>query len=126
VRTPKPELDVAVDRLSHGKGAERARDPSNLRARGLDAIELRLEARRLLGHMRRHEWPADCAVTTGFAEIEPELGQDAAYAPRLRIVILGHRADHRRLALFEAVEGSKQALDRAANTACALGKNAGA
>src|SRR5262245_22758314 len=116
------QIDVAVDRLSHRNGAERTCESSNLRARDLDAVKLRLEAR-IPGGMGGHKRSADCNSLS--AEIEPEFGQHAAYAPRLRIVILRHRADHRRLALLEAVEGRKQALDRAADAARAFGKNAG-
>jgi len=79
------QIHFAVDRLSHGNGAERAREPGNLRARDLDAVKQRLEAR-IPGGMGGHERTADRASLS--AEIEPELGQHAAYAPRLCIVIL--------------------------------------
>src|SRR5262249_53624888 len=50
----------------------------------------------------------------------------AAHAPRLRIVIVGDRVDHRRLALFEAIERGLQARDDAADAAGAFCENAGA
>src|SRR5262249_38667676 len=86
-------------------GAERAREPGNLRARDLDAVKQRLEAR-IPGGMGGHERTADRASLS--AEIEPELRQHAPYAPRLCIVILPPRADPRRLGPLEAIEGSKQ------------------
>jgi len=54
----------------------------------------------------------------------PELDQYAAHAPRLRVVILSERADHRGLALLEAIERSLHALDGAADPGGSIGKKA--
>src|SRR5262249_46537731 len=48
------------------------------------------------------------------------------HAPRLRIVIVSDRVDHRRLALLEAIERGLQAGNDAADAVRAFGENAGA
>src|SRR5262249_50939427 len=123
------QIELAVDRLAHGNGAERAREAGGLRARGLGAMKLALEAHGLLWHLRGNERTGDRAGTGagwGLGDVEAEFDQHAAHAPRLRIVIVRDRVDHCRLALFEAIERSLQAGDDAADAARAFGENAGA
>src|SRR5262249_61500412 len=48
-------IELAVNRLAHGNGAERAREPSDLRTRDLDAMKLPFEAHGVLGHLRGDE-----------------------------------------------------------------------
>src|SRR5262249_12692787 len=100
------QIELAVDRLAHRKARGRAGESINLRACALDALHLSLEAHRILADIDRHEWTADRALTGRFAAIKPELDQYAAHAARLRVVILSERADHRGLALLEAIERS--------------------
>src|SRR5215475_11918846 len=123
------QLELAVDRLAHGNGAQRAGEPRDLRARDLNAMKLALEAHGVLGHLRGDEWTAhrdgDLAGR-GLAGLEAEFDQHAAHAPRLRIVIVRDRVDHCRLALFEAIERGLQAGDDAADAAGAFGENAAA
>src|SRR5215475_14852693 len=92
-------------------------------------MKLALEAHGVLGHLRGDEWTAhrdgDLAGR-GLAGVEAEFDQHAAHAPRLRIVIVSDRVDHRRLALFEAIERGLQAGNDAADAAGAFGENAGA
>src|SRR5215470_126166 len=123
------QIELALDRLAHGNGAQRAREPTDLRARDLDAVKLPLEAHRTLGQLRRDEWTAERAGTVarcGLVDVEAEFDQHAAHAPRLRIVIVRDRVDHRRLALFEAIKRGLQADDDAADAAGAFGEKAGA
>src|SRR5262249_35287470 len=122
-------IELAVDRLAHGNGAERAREPSDLRTRDLNAMKLALEAHGVLGHLRGDERTAHRAGTVagrGLAGLEAEFDQHAAHAPRLRIVIVRDRVDHCRLALFEAIERGLQAGDDAADAAGAFGEKAAA
>src|SRR5262245_47057916 len=123
------QIELAVDRLAHGNGAQRAGEPRDLRARDLDAMKLALEAHGVLGHLRGDEWTAhrdgDLAGR-GLAGVEAEFDQHAAHAPRLRIVIVRDRVDHCRLTLFEAIERGLQAGDDAADAAGAFGENTGA
>src|SRR5262249_12680359 len=123
------QIELAVDRLAHGNAAERAREPSDLRARDPDAMKLPFEAHGVLGHLRGDEWTAHRAGSVagrGLAGVEAEFDQHAAHAPRLRIVIVRDRVDHCRLALLEAIERGLQARDDAADAAGALGEKAGA
>src|SRR5215475_5038364 len=123
------QIELAVDRLAHGNGAERARESGDLRARDLNAMKLALEVHGILGHLRGNERTAHRAGTVagrGLGDVEAEFDQHAAHAPRLRIVIVCDRVDHCRLALFEAIERSLQACDDAADAARAFGENAGA
>src|SRR5262249_23928562 len=123
------QIELAVDRLAHGNGAESAREPGDLRACDLDAMKLALEAHGILGHLRGNERTANRAGTVagrGLGDVEAEFDQHAAHTPRLRIVIVRDRVDHCRLALFEAIERSLQAGDNAADAARAFGENAGA
>src|SRR5262245_50331608 len=123
------QIDLAVDRLAHGNAAERAREPGDLCARDLDAMKLALEAHGVLGHLRGDERTAHRAGTVagrGLAGLEAEFDQHAAHAPRLRIVIVRDRVDHRPLALFEAIKRGLQADDDAADAAGAFGEKAGA
>src|SRR5262249_56983608 len=90
------QIELAVDRLAHGNGAERAREPGDLRARDLDAMNLALEAHGVLGHLRGDERTAHRAGTVagrGLAGLEAEFDQHAAHAPRLRIVIVRDRVE---------------------------------
>src|SRR5262245_2813948 len=122
-------IELAVNRLAHGNGAERAREPSDLRTRDLNAMKLALEAHGVLGHLRGDERTAHRAGTVagrGLAGLEAEFDQHAAHAPRLRIVIVRDRVDHCRLALFEAIERGLQAGDDAADAAGAFGEKAAA
>src|SRR5262245_20268287 len=123
------QIDLAVDRLAHGNAAQRAREPGDLCARDLNAMKLPFEAHGLLGHLRGDERTAHRAggvAGRGLAGLEAEFDQHAAHAPRLRLVIVRDRVDHRRLALFEAIERGLQAGDDAADAAGALGEKAGA
>src|SRR5262249_4352903 len=123
------QIELAVDRLAHGNGAQRAREPTDLCARDLDAVKLALEAHRTLGQLRRDEWTAERAGTVArcrLVDVEAEFDQHAAHAPRLRIVIVSNRVDHRCLPLLEAIERGLQAGNDAADAVRAFGENAGA
>src|SRR5262249_11905524 len=122
------QIELAVDRLAHGNGAQRAREPTDLRARDLDAVNLALEAHRTLGQLRRNEWTAERAGTVArcrLLDVEAEFDQHAAHAPRLRIVIVSDRIDRRRLPLLEAIERGLQAGNDAGDAVRAFGENAG-
>src|SRR5262249_60938099 len=123
------QIEFAVDRLAHGNRAQRAREPSDLCARDLDAVKLALEAHRTLGQLRRDEWTAERAGTVArcrLVDVEAEFDQHAAHAPRLRIVIVGNRVDHRRLALLEAIERGLQAGNEAGDAGPGRGGKGGA
>ncbi len=123
------ELDLAVDRLAHRNGAEHAREPIDMAARDGEAMQLPVEPDRVLRQARRDEWTADAARWFGghdLADVDPELGEHAADAPRLGIVALLERIERCRLALLDAIERRLQADDGAADAARALDGEAGA
>ncbi len=123
------EIDLAVDGLAHRDGAEHTREPGHVTARDGDAMELPVETERVLRQARRNERTADAARVVGgrgLADVDPELGEHAADAPRLGIVGLLERTERRHLALLDAIERCLQADDRATHAARVLDGKTGA
>ena len=94
----------------------------------LDAMQLPLEAQRLLGEARRERTgrPRRPRRSRTLPEIDAEIGKHAADAPRLGIVVSAIELSAWRLALLHPVERRLQARERAADSARALGEDAGA
>src|SRR5262245_31735312 len=97
-------LDLARQRAADRHRNQRAVEMLDLRASDVDAIELALERAVLAVRRDRHERAAGRARRADIghlADVEPEVAENPAHAPRLGVVALFQSVEQRGLARFD-------------------------
>src|SRR6266702_400941 len=114
------EVDLAHDRLADRHMGQRAREPIDLAADDVDALDLALEGAGIGRRARRDEGatgPASSRARRDLAGIDAERGEHAAHAVLPGIVILLDRIEGCGLARFDPVERGLQARERPVDAA---------
>ena len=114
---PGAGVELAGHRLAQRHRRERAGELVGLRARDRDVMDLALERRGRGGEAIGHERPADPFRRAARRRAEAEIGQHAAHALDLAVVVLLERVERGGLARLDAVERFLQARQRAGGVA---------
>src|SRR5262245_57139031 len=100
-------IGLADDRTTQRNGQNRLLDAIDLRAAGIDAIELSFESARIrLSRLDRNEWPARGARASRAASFNPEVGEYGLDAARTQVDAFLEIGQRRRLFLLGLVERS--------------------